>query len=153
MCNIHIHYRNSEKKTRSKYIKRLTVAIFRQNMGCFLHFNFLLYFLFQKHFITIVTVLGLHCHDRLSCCGVQIQFSCVLWDLSSPAGDQTHIPCTERQIPNDWTTRKSQLDNIKIFRCFHMNPSCCSTLRASYPLHHFRQKVHGYRHKWTQTQT
>ena len=31
---------------------------------------------------------------------------CVIWDLNSPTGDWTHIPCTERQNLNQWTARK-----------------------------------------------
>ena len=29
-----------------------------------------------------------------------------MWDLSSPARDQTRIPCIARQILNHWTTRE-----------------------------------------------
>ena len=29
-----------------------------------------------------------------------------MWDLNSPAGDQTHVPCVGRWFPNHWATRE-----------------------------------------------
>ena len=29
-----------------------------------------------------------------------------MWDLNSPAGDQTHVPCIGRWFLNHWTTRE-----------------------------------------------
>ena len=36
----------------------------------------------------------------------QAQLPCSMWDLSSPARNGTHVPCTGRWIPNHWTTRE-----------------------------------------------
>ena len=31
-----------------------------------------------------------------------------MWDLGSPARDQTHVPCIGRQILSHWTTREEE---------------------------------------------
>jgi len=36
----------------------------------------------------------------------QAQLPWSMWDLSSPARNGTHVPCTGRWIPNHWTTRE-----------------------------------------------
>ena len=42
-----------------------------------------------------------------------------MWDLSSPTRDQTHVPCTGRQILNHWPRREvpSSLFSFKFFVC------------------------------------
>lgn len=43
----------------------------------------------------------------LSTCSTGAWLSHGMWDLSSFIRDQTHVPCTARQIINHWTMRKS----------------------------------------------
>ena len=43
--------------------------------------------------------------SRLSNCSARALSFCGMWDLSSPARDQTLVPCIARQILNLWTTR------------------------------------------------
>ena len=42
----------------------------------------------------------------LSSCSVCASLSHSVWDLSPPIRDQTHIPCTGRQILNHWTSKQ-----------------------------------------------
>ena len=46
------------------------------------------------------------CYMGFSSCGIQAQLPQGMWDLVSPARDQTHIPWTGRGILNHWTTRE-----------------------------------------------
>ena len=52
---------------------------------------------------------------RLSC-------SAGMWDLTSLTRDQTHIPCTARQILDHWTTREV------LIAFFLMTISMCSII-------------------------
>ena len=47
----------------------------------------------------MLAALGLHGSQ-------QAQLPWSMWDLSSPARNGTHVPCTGRWIPNHWTTRE-----------------------------------------------
>ena len=99
-------------------------------------------------FNLFLAVLGLHCYMRtFSSCSTWAShwgsFSCQawalrhvdfsswgtqayelpqsIWELSSEPGEQTHVPCIGRQIPNHWTTREAPtcivllLDRKKFF--------------------------------------
>ena len=66
-------------------------------------------------FHIILTVLGLRCSLWALCCGawaclfsscVQAELPHGMWDLSSPTGDPTGVPCIGRWILNHWTARE-----------------------------------------------
>ena len=68
----------------------------------------------SRHAGSFVVVLGLlsSCNYGLHSCStwaLQLWRGCSIWDLSSPTRDQTHVPCTGRQILNHWTTREVPL--------------------------------------------
>ena len=46
---------------------------------------------------------------RLSSCGTQAELLHCMWDLHSPTGNQTCVPCIARRILNHWATRKKQV--------------------------------------------
>ena len=62
----------------------------------------------------ILAVSGRSCVTRDRHCGSLLQLWRVVWDLSPPARDRTHTPCTRRGALNPWTTREVPVDIILI---------------------------------------
>ena len=50
-----------------------------------------------------------------SSCDTRAQLVHGFWNLSSPTGDQTHVPCLAGQILNHWATREVP---VIVFVCF-----------------------------------
>ena len=51
----------------------------------------------------------------LSSCGTWAWLPHGMWDVSSPARDQTHVPCIGKQILNHWPTREVPRNVILMF--------------------------------------